>query len=257
MLWRQPSVSDSTGYFDPYKIMVSELMLQQTQVTRVATKYVEFLTTFPKVESLAEAELSEVLKLWNGLGYNRRAKFIWQAARMVMEKHAGIFPDTLEGLVKLPGIGPNTAGAIMAYAYNQPIVFIETNVRTVIIHHFFPDQDAVPDAAVRSAMEQVLPQAAREGLEPRQFYWAMMDYGSHLKATVGNVSRLSKHYAKQSAFEGSKRQLRGAVIRLLAAGPQTLAQLKGAVSDERLDEILDGLVREEMLQYKSELYQLG
>jgi len=254
MLWRQ---ADSTGYFTPYKIMVSELMLQQTQVARVTEKYVDFLTTFPEVQSLAKAELREVLQLWNGLGYNRRAKFIWQAARMVCEDHDGSFPDSLESLVNLPGIGPNTAGAIMAYAYNQPVIFIETNIRTVIIHHFYAGQTDIPDVDIRQAMEQILPRAIEEGIEPRQFYWSMMDYGSHLKATVGNLSRHSKHYAKQSTFEGSKRQLRGAVIRELTTGARTAEHLIQHLPDERLTNVINELLHEGMIKRIDTLYKLS
>lgn len=251
MLWRQP---DKKGQFDPYKIMVSELMLQQTQVDRVTPKYQSFLKQFPTVASLAGAELSDVLKLWNGLGYNRRAKFIWQAARMVMHDYEGQFPETAGDLQKLPGIGPNTAGAITAYAYDQPVLFIETNVRTVLIHHFFKDKQEIPDSEIREVLKAVAPHPNKDkravqgaNLAPRQFYWAMMDYGSYLKKTVGNLNRASKQYTVQSTFKGSRRQLRGQVIRLLGGGPHTLAQLQKHIPDERLEDVLDALAREGMV----------
>jgi A/G-specific adenine glycosylase len=166
--WRQPEPDDS---FDPYKIMVSELMLQQTQVARVIPKYQSFLEQFPDVQSLAMADLSDVLRVWQGLGYNRRAKFLWQAAGAI--DVLGNFPTTYEELVKLPGIGSNTAGAILAYACNQPVVFVETNVRTVYIHHFFADRIDIHDREILSLVGQTLD---RE--HPREFYWAVMDYGS-------------------------------------------------------------------------------
>lgn len=261
MLWRSP---DKKGNFDPYKILVSEMMLQQTQVDRVTPKYTAFLKQFPTVRSLAGASLGDVLKLWNGLGYNRRAKFIWQAAQAVMQDFEGQFPETATELQRLPGIGPNTAGAIMAYAYNQPVIFIETNIRTVIIHYFFKDKSGVPDADIRAVMEAVVPARGETGkeiqgvvLEPRQFYWAMMDYGSYLKKTVGNVSRASKHYTRQSAFHGSRRQLRGQIIRLLTVKSATAKVLHERIKDERLDDVLDTLMAEGMISRRGTTYKLS
>lgn len=236
--WRAAEVD---GSFDPYKIMVSELMLQQTQVQRVIPKYFAFLEQFPTVQSLARAELGNVLRAWQGLGYNRRAKFLWQAAKAIAEQ--GSFPRTQDELVKLPGIGPNTAGAILAYAYNQPVVFIETNVRTVYIHHFFEDRTDIHDKEIVGLVTQTLD---RE--QPREFYWALMDYGSHLKATIGNPNKASKHYAKQSAFHGSRRQVRGMVLRQLGTRTHTLAELQAMIADERVKSVLDDLVAEGMVR---------
>jgi A/G-specific adenine glycosylase len=200
MLWRH---SEKNGHFDPYKILVSEVMLQQTQVDRVTPKYTQFLHKFPTVQDLAAARLSDVLKVWSGLGYNRRAKYIWDAAKMLEKEFNGEFPETIEELKSIPGIGPNTAGALMAYAYNKPVVFIETNIRTVIIHHFFKDKTSVTDKQIREVLAKVVPKAGKNDvqgsiLEPREFYWAMMDYGSYLKKTIGNLSRASKHYTRQN-----------------------------------------------------------
>lgn len=244
--WRAPG---SAGQFDPYKIMVSELMLQQTQVARVVPKYHEFLELFPTIQKLAGAELGEVLRAWQGLGYNRRAKFLWQAAQAV--NNLGSFPDTAAGLVKLPGIGVNTAGAILAYSYNQPAVFIETNVRTVYIHQFFTDRADVADKEIITLLEQTL-----DHENPREFYWALMDYGTHLKATVGNVSKASKHYTKQSTFKGSRRQLRGLIIRTLGGGHHTLSALHEAIADERLESVLDDLVAEGLIRATNGTYAL-
>ncbi len=242
--WR---AAEDDGQFDPYKIMVSELMLQQTQVARVIPKYHAFLTEFPNISVLAQAELSEVLRVWQGLGYNRRAKYLWLAARQIDQ--LGAFPGSAEELVRLPGIGTNTAGAILAYAFNESVVFIETNVRTVIIHHFFADAEDIPDSAIRDSLSQVLNHET-----PREFYWALMDYGSHLKTTQGNASRRSKHYAKQSTFVGSKRQIRGAVIRALSSGAHTIEDL--GLSDERLPTVLSELVAEGLIRQKANLYHL-
>lgn len=252
MLWRQPGAG---SHYDPYKILVSEMMLQQTQVDRVTAKYTGFLHEFPTVSDLAAARLSEVLKVWNGLGYNRRAKYIWQAARIVVDDYEGEFPETVSELIRIPGIGPNTAGAIVAYAYNQPAIFVETNIRTVIIHHFFKDKSDVTDKEIKSVLAMLLIEPwdkDKQGmhgavLEPRQFYYAMMDYGSYLKKSVGNLSRASKHYTKQSKFKGSLRQLRGQIIRTLTDGPLSEKALQEDISDERLDDALDALEREGMI----------
>ncbi len=246
--WRRP---EADGTFDAYKIWVSEIMLQQTQVPRVIPKYHEFLTAFPDVEALATAPLSQVLQLWNGLGYNRRAKFLWQAAGQVHTVHGGIVPQTIDGLVTLPGIGHNTAAAITAYAYNQPVVFVETNIRTVFIHHFFQDTDAVDD-------KELLPLIAKavDHEHSREWYWALMDYGSYLKKAVGNISRSSKHFVKQSTFAGSQRQVRGAVIRFLAAGPLSFDELQRMIPDDRLQHVLEMLVAEQLIQKHTNNYSL-
>lgn len=242
--WRNP---EANGDFDPYKIMVSEVMLQQTQAKRVIPKYHEFLQRFPTMRDLAEAELSEVLTAWSGLGYNRRAKFLWQAAQAVN----GEFPTTLEGLIALPGIGKNTAGAIQAYSFNQPVVFIETNVRTVYIHHFFAGRDDVDDKEITELVA-----ATVDKEHPREWYWAIMDYGSHLKATVGNTSRYSKHHTKQSKFEGSGRQIRGKVIKLLIQRPYKYEELVEVINDSRLDAILNQLTQEELVGQQDSTYRL-
>lgn len=234
--WRQP---EPEGEFDAYKILVSELMLQQTQVTRVIPKYLQFLDAFPTVVSLASASLSEVIMMWNGLGYNRRARFLWQSARMVVTDYKGVVPSDIDELVCLPGIGPNTAAAIATYAYGQRGVFIETNIRTVYIHHFFPVAEAVSDGDLLPFVQQTIDRD-----NPREWYWALMDYGSMLKTTAGNMSRASRHYVRQSTFEGSVRQLRGKIIRLLTNGPVLRSSIASQLDDMRLLEVLAALERE-------------
>ena len=120
----------------PYFVLVSELMLQQTQVSRVIPKFKEFIKHFPDERALASASLGDVLKQWQGLGYNRRAKYLHEAARMIVDEFGGEFPKDQKDMQRLPGVGKNTAGAIAAYSFNQPSVFVETNIRTVFIHHF-------------------------------------------------------------------------------------------------------------------------
>jgi A/G-specific adenine glycosylase len=245
--WRQP---EADGMFDPYKILVSEIMLQQTQVARVITKYHQFLLRFPKVLILAQAELGDVLRLWQGLGYNRRAKYLWQAAQII-QAH-GAFPASEAALVALPGVGKNTAGAVRAYAYNQPAIFIETNIRTVYLHHFFRDCQNVSDNAIRDVLTQTIDQA-----RPREFYWAVMDYGSHLKTTLGNINTASKHYVKQSAFQGSRRQLRGRILRELGNHAYTKTDLITMINDERATEVLYQLHTEGLIRHEDNRYTLG
>ena len=246
--WRR---AEQDGSFNPYKILVSELMLQQTQVARVIPKFNEFLIKFPDFATLAAAPLGEVLKAWSGLGYNRRAKFLWQAASYVQTELQGVFPSTQPELIKLSGVGKSTAGAILAYAFNEPVVFVETNIRTAYIHHFFQDQTDVPDAAI-----QDLVAATIDREHPREFYWALMDYGSYLKQTVGNLSRHSKAYAKQSAFEGSRRQVRGQILRALAEGHKDQQRLVATIPDGRLNEVLQDLLEEQLIRQHTGMWSL-
>lgn len=233
---------------------MSEIMLQQTQVSRVLPKYLQFLERFPTVQDLAQASLSTVLVTWQGLGYNRRAKFLWQAAGTVVGEMGDIFPRTPCELMALSGIGCNTAGAIIVYAYNQPAVFIETNIRTVFIHHFFRDQTGVPDKAVQDLVADSLPDPGERTY--RDWYWALMDYGTHLKQTVGNKSRASKSYVLQSPFQGSRRQVRGAVIRQLGLGSAGLDELASKIDDSRLSDVLQDLAREGMVCDEAGRYRL-
>lgn len=237
---------------DPYHVLVSEMMLQQTQVNRVTPKFLEFIERFPTVQDLASASLQEVLKLWSGLGYNRRAKYLHEAARMVVSDFGGKVPNILKELVYLPGIGPNTAGAVMAYAYNQPVLFIETNIRTVYIHHFFHDRGNVDDKEILTVLAETM---SKEN--PREWYWALMDYGSHLKAKHPNPSRKSKHHSVQSRFEGSTRQLRGRVLKLLIENSRSEAELLESVNDSRLLKILDTLEHEKLINKQNGIYSIS
>lgn len=234
---------------NPYHVLVSELMLQQTQVSRVIPKFSTFIERFPTVESLADASMAAVLSEWSGLGYNRRAKFLHQAAGMVRDTFNSQIPDSIEALVTLPGVGYNTAGAVYVYSFNKPAIFIETNIRTVLIHHCFADRTEVADQELIPLMKELLMIA--DGVDPRHWYWALMDYGSYLKASTGNASKRSKHYARQSQFEGSRRQVRGAVLRLLVDGPMAAKALNVAVTYPGLTSVLEDLVREGLIEQKN------
>ena len=200
--------------FDPYRILVSEIMLQQTQVDRVREKYREFLALFPGFGELARAELSQVLSVWQGLGYSRRAKSLWLCAQAVVGRHAGMLPREIRDLEALPGIGPYTARAVAAFAFGEPTPFIETNIRSVFIDHFFPDQEVVQDSEILPLIERTLD---RE--QPRDWYYALMDFGAMLKKTRGNPSRKSAHPVRQSPFEGSNRQQRSLILRSVLGAP--------------------------------------
>ncbi len=237
----------------PYYVLVSEIMLQQTQVSRVDAKFAEFVARFPDVESLAKSDLSDVLKAWSGLGYNRRAKFLWQAAQMIVSDFGGEIPRTKDDLVKLPGVGENTAGAILAYAYNQPVVFVETNIRTVYLHHFFADRDDVADVEIRDKVAETL-----DTEHPREWYWALMDHGVWLKSQkLGQITR-SQHYAKQSKLAGSVREVRGQILKALQSGALSRVQLRAAINaDERFDVASQGLLEEGLITEHSGKISLG
>lgn len=226
-------------------------MLQQTQVPRVLLKYTEFLKAFPTVQKLVKASLSDVLRVWSGLGYNRRAKFLHQMAQVVVNEYKGKFPETIEGLQQLPGIGPYTAGAIYAFAYNKPWPVIETNIRSVYIHHFFKDKEGISDKELMPIIERTI-----QKKNPREWYWALMDYGSYLKASGIKNNAKSKHYTKQSKFEGSKRQIRGAIMRELLKGKKTGAQIAKKIDKEkrRVQGVLEDLVNEGMIEKEKREY---
>jgi A/G-specific adenine glycosylase len=229
----------------PYFVLVSELMLQQTQVARVIPKFEAFINAFPSEKELAAASLADVLIYWQGLGYNRRAKFLHEATKQIVAR--GTFPNTYEDLLKLPGVGKNTAGAILAYSFNQPSIFIETNIRTVYIHHFFNNQFDINDKQLIELLEQTID---RE--HPREFYWALMDYGSWLKSSgVRNIAS-SKHYKKQSPLAGSLREMRGMIIRNLS-NDTGVEQLK---ADARFAQAVKDLEDEGMINSTSGIIKL-
>jgi A/G-specific adenine glycosylase len=222
-------------------------MLQQTQVDRVIPKFKMFLKMFPTFRALAQAPTAKVLTAWQGLGYNRRALMLHRCAQVVTNNYRGRLPEDAALLQVLPGIGPYTAGAICAFAFNRATPIIETNIRRVYLHHFFASEKIVPDRDILNIVE-----ATMDTRNPRRWYWALMDYGSHLGRTlpkVKNPNRRSRQYVRQSAFAGSARQLRGAILRyLLEQRSSTLAQLSRVVEgDERLSEIVVDLEREGFL----------
>ncbi len=217
-----------------YHVLVSELMLQQTQVSRVMAKYAEFMQAFPTLDALASARLADVLGVWQGLGYNRRAKFLHLAARHIAEHGE---PHTIDELVALPGVGRNTAAAMMNYVYEVPTAYVETNIRTVYFHHFFADEQQVDDRELLEVVRRTM-----DCEHPREWFWALMDYGALLKSQGFGRLDVSKHYKKQSPLKGSVREVRGQIIRELTAGPMTAVTLMHKLgSDARYPVALQGL----------------
>lgn len=236
---------------DPYHILVSEVMLQQTQTSRVAEKFPDFIAAFPTVEALATAELSDVMRLWQGMGYNRRGMMLHRLARRVMDDFNGKIPRTLEELVTLPGIGKATASSFCAFAFDMPVVFIETNIRAVYIHFFFPEEREVDDRDILPLVEETLDKTS-----PHHWYSALMDYGVMLKKVRPNPSRRSRHYKKQAPFEGSDRQVRGRILKLLLEEPGlTGAAIEKRLEDEgRVKDILARLLAEGLVTRKGKRY---
>jgi len=210
-------------------------MLQQTQVPRVIGKYNSFIKKFPNVRALAKARLSEVLREWNGLGYNRRAKHLHDAARMIVEERGGKFPHEYASLRAIPGIGQYTANAVRVFAFDEPEVLVETNVRTAIIHHFLPERSAIEDFDI----EKIAAAAAVEQ-DPREWHSALFDYGSYLKSIGIRTNGKTAQYVRQSKFEGSLRQTRGEILRQLQSGKQPSG-------DARLKAALAGLQRDGLI----------
>lgn len=231
---------------DPYAIFVSEIMLQQTRVDRVITKYPEFIAAFPDFSTLARAPLREVLRVWQGMGYNRRAKALKDGADRVIREFDGVLPHDEQVLETFPGIGRATAASITAFAFNTPTVFIETNLRRVFIHFFFPDREGINDREILPLISQTLDQA-----QPRLWYSALMDYGAMLKKNIPNPNRKSTGYSRQPKFAGSNRQIRGNILRfLLESGEADEEQLVMhlGVPAERVRPLIRQMIREGFVQ---------
>jgi A/G-specific adenine glycosylase len=244
--WRQTT--------NPYHIVVSEMMLQQTQVERVVDKYQEFIRIFPDWSALARASLKDVLNVWQGLGYNRRALALKQCSEKVISDYRGELPKNPDELCTLPGIGKATAGEILAFAFNIPGVFIETNIRRVYIHEFFDGAENVKDTKIFPLVEATL-----DRKNPREWYWALMDYGSMLKKKVENPNRRSAHYTRQQPFGGSDRKIRGIILRTIlrkvSASEQDLLYETGA-DQKRLTGILEKMAGEGLLRERDGLYSI-
>lgn len=238
----------------PYRVFVSEVMLQQTQVPRVIEKFNSFVQQFPTFEAIAQTQQDKLLAAWSGLGYNRRALHLKKAAESIVAQHKGKLPDTPEELMSLPGIGPATAASIIAFTYNKPVVFIETNIRSVFIHCFFSDKANVTDKDILPLVEKTL-----DLKNPRVWYSALMDFGSVVKKEHVNPSRKSKHYTRQSPFKGSDRQIRGLILKTLLTNKRhTLRQIITSAhhSAARVKHILATLEKEGFITRSGKSYTL-
>ena len=236
----------------PYRVLVSEIMLQQTQVDRVIDKYREFLAVFPDFRSLAKAPTAKLLRIWSGMGYNRRALSLKKLAQALVSEHRGALPSDPGVLVTLPGIGPYTAGAVAAFAFNRPVIFMDTNIRRVYIHEFFRDRKNIRDEELLSLVRQTL-----DTKNPRKWYNALMDYGTMLKQEHGNPNVRSAHYTRQSPFENSNRQVRGRILKALVHGAALTADRivkETGMDAERVKKNLEQLEREGFILKKRDRY---
>jgi A/G-specific adenine glycosylase len=238
----------------PYRVVVSEIMLQQTQTSRVEQKFERFIEQFSGFEQLARAEFSEVLGAWKGLGYNRRARYLHDIGALVTEQYGGELPDEPDVLQRFSGIGRATAASICVFAFNKAYPFVETNIRTVFIHFFFSKAQKIDDPSILDLVKKTMDQS-----EPRRWFYGLMDYGVMLKKTVGNLNRQSAQYTRQSRFEGSDRQVRGRILqalldeRMLSAGE--LASRLGE-DEERVLALAGALIREGLIKRRDELLTL-
>ncbi|RNC68588.1 MAG: A/G-specific adenine glycosylase [Desulfuromonadales bacterium] len=239
---------------DPYAILVSEVMLQQTQVDRVKGRFETFIATFPDFRSLATAPLEAVLTEWQGLGYNRRALNLKRCAQAVVEQHGGTLPSSISDLEKLPGIGSYTARAVATFAFNLPSAFIETNIRAVFIHLLFPDQLKVHDRELLPLVAETL-----DRNNPREWYNALMDYGVSLKKLHGNPARRSAHHARQSPFKGSNRELRSQILKVILEDTNvTLSNIARKLQrdDTKVRRILEQLQEEGFIVVQNERFSV-
>ncbi len=241
---------------DPFHILVSEIMLQQTKVERVIHKYSQFLAEFPDIRALSRAPLRKIFTVWQGLGYNRRALALKNLSQNIVKEYAGAqLPTSVDALMMLPGVGRATASAVAAFAYQQPVVIIEPNIRSVYLYFFFQNKENIKDQDILPFVEKTMGK-----LHPREWYYALMDYGALLKKRGVNPNRRSAHYLKQFPFHGSNRQLRGMILRtLLQNRRMSERQLIQAlnVSQIRAQSMLKQLRAEGFLKKHGELYKLS
>lgn len=222
-------------------------MLQQTQTNRVSVKFGNFIRKFPDFQTLSEATLEEVLKEWQGLGYNRRAIALKKIAEIVIKSYNGNLPKSIEELKSFPQIGHNTASSILTFAFNQPRIFIETNIRTVFIYFFFHNKNKINDKEIIPLIEKTFDEN-----NPRKWCYALMDYGVMLKKKFPKLNKKSAHYRKQSPFKGSARQIRGKILKILvekkAISKLELKNNFKHINDDLINEILQQLEKEGFIE---------
>ncbi|HOT59669.1 MAG TPA: A/G-specific adenine glycosylase [Spirochaetales bacterium] len=249
---------------DPWEILVSEVMLQQTQTKRVVSKYLSWFEHLPDIHTCARASKQEILSLWSGLGYNSRALRLQECARIICERYEGIVPRSRKELQKLPGIGTYTSGAICAFAYNEPYVFLETNIRTVLIYwlqknpDFVLEENCIDDLVLESILKKMIEAVQNSGQSIHTFYYMLMDYGAFIKKTYGNFSIYAKKYTKQSSFKGSVREVRGAIVKALCGSKSiTYDTLESLYDPQNVTEAIDGLVAEGIIKRNGSTLELA
>ncbi len=239
----------------PYNVLISEIMLQQTQTGRVSEKFLKFTEKFPNFQSLSQAPLDIILKEWKGLGYNRRAVALKKITEIIVKDYNNELPDSLETLKSFPQIGHNTASSIITFAFNKPTAFIETNVRRVYIYFFFPKKRNISDKEILPIVKLTI-----DKNNPREWYYALMDYGVMLKKLHPELNKKSAHYRKQTPFKGSSRQIRGELLKMLINNKTIKIQefkKKIKIDDtERLKKILNQLQKEGFIEIREDIVKL-
>jgi len=239
----------------PYKVLISEIMLQQTQTGRVSEKFLKFIGQFPDFQTLSKAPLQKVLKAWQGLGYNRRAKALKEIAEKIIDEYSGKLPKSVQILKTFPQIGHNTASSISTFAFNKPNIFIETNIRRVFIYFFFPTKTRVKDSEILPIIERTI-----DKNNPREWYYALMDYGFMLSKKHPELNKKSAHYRKQSPFKGSKREIRGLILKLLIENRALAKSEIIKILDyptERIQEVISQLKKEGFIRHRNNLLTIA
>ena len=194
---------------DPYKILVSEVMLQQTTVSRVLTKYPVFIKAYPTVKDLANASSGDILRIWKGMGYNRRALYLLQTAKTIHEKYYNKFPISEQLLSKLPGLGKYTARAVLVFAFRKDIAMVDTNIRQILTHFFFHDKPQ-SEKIIQELADQLVPIG-----KSWEWHQAMMDYGAMNASEWRRPERSRRMERKPTPFKETNRYFRGRIIDLL------------------------------------------
>ncbi len=233
---------------EPYAILVSELMLQQTQAPRVVEKFNQFVEVFPDLESLAKAQKFEILQLWSGLGYNRRAIWLQEAAQMIIERKE--FPNTPEELQKMKGIGKYSAHSILIFAFNYDLATVDTNIRRILVAEKFAEEKT-SERDLWEIAKKLVPKG-----RSRDWHNALMDYGS-IELTVAKTG--IKPLTKQGKFKGSDREYRGKILKLLLESKKiTINQMITVLNlqEVKLESILQKMVKENLIKKKGKYYSV-
>lgn len=235
LLWRKRISS--------YKILVSEIMLQQTQVERVTPKFKDWMRTYPTLESLGKASLQDILIMWQGLGYQRRAKALYQIAQTYTK-----LPKSFEDLLLLPGVGSYTASAICAFAYNRfSYPMLETNIRTALIHYYHQSKEKIEDKILSEDLLRISSHPLVQKVGARTWYYALMDYGAYLKSKNISHNKKSAHYTKQTKYKGSFRELRAKIL-------FAITHKEKLPRDERNIKALEALLKEGYITKQKNTY---